>query len=1213
MAAQSRFRILNDSAVSQHDRQKGAPTPERFKVDGRSLAQLLAFGARYGDLINFYDLQDRPDGTWSEFFARDPAVAHALHASLDLERIERLIQGVVQDLRRDAHRRGLGRELERLLRTVERLLRILDRDHGRTGGRFVLPGGPRRAPASAALRPPVDRLRRHLGEHWLERSLEDRLADAASGWLADLADMVEELGGALIDELRRGVEVAESEILASLASGGHSPQAALYNAFVLQFIEARASLNHFPRRLVDFYYDEVLEQSERAAEPDQVFLTFTAADPTKPASVPRGAQFPAGADPAGQPINYAAQVSLDVAPISVEQLSVHSVAYSAPPGGNLIRSGLLSGVVEHGSDQGFPLFGAPDAGEHGALSLEPADIGFTVATPTLLAQGGERTIEIGFMLSARQMLAAQLALGAAAVESDLQAFASNAATLIQANFHLYYSTAGGWVKVETFEAATSIPPGRPGDVMLVLSFSLPADAPPLVATSVKPAPGSPPPALAADAYPQRTDDPAVVCAVQLEDLAIDGAAGAAPNPFTLLSQIQIDEVQVSVTVKGLADLKLNTPTGAVDLSQTFAVFGVPPVQGSVLEIQAPELFVKPVTALSVSIAWTGLPVTSTGFAGYYQGYALDADGEVSPTPLFDNTSFRVGFSVRNPGLWDVVDLDVPLFQTLSPPSATGSEVQAPPDPAAPLAPVSVLVAAPEQHEAPDYYTPTASALLLTLTDPPYAFGDVLFTPNVMAAASAMTAASIAAASSPPPSAPPPAPPVVPNPPWRPMAAALTLSYSARSSYPVGEAASQALESGGPLPGTPSTSAPIDFWQIGTFGQAKTPDSDPGGGVNLIPNLDADAALYIQLSAKAPTVSLLFVLTAGPNGWWDREPSLAWEQRVGGRWKPATVLGDTTNSFSNSGIVTLALETGKEVADKPRIRVTSAQVDKNAPNVKQVIANAVAAKWVGPGGASDLGKPLAPQTISKSVAALNNVGSILQPMESFGGSPPLEGQDLQMWLAERLRHKEFGIDGWDYARLALEESPTLWQAIVVPATDGTNGRPATGHVWVVVVAGPSTPDIADPTVPTVDFTAMSSLGEMLAARISPFVRLSVTNPPYLRLKVRAQCVFTDEDTPAFWSQRLEAELIRWLSPWPPADLGLRPTDYYTEQAIAQFIRHRPYVRGVPRLSIDIQPPTTASTHYYLTSAQSHAISGTSQSDQPDPEPLRRARSLVRGSI
>ena len=35
---------------------------------------------------------------------------------------------------------------------------------------------------------------------------------------------------------------------------------------------------------------------------------------------------------------------------------------------------------------------------------------------------------------------------------------------------------------------------------------------------------------------------------------------------------------------------------------------------------------KSTLRLSVTIDWAGLPVTKTGFKGYYQGYVIDADG-----------------------------------------------------------------------------------------------------------------------------------------------------------------------------------------------------------------------------------------------------------------------------------------------------------------------------------------------------------------------------------------------------------------------------------------------------------------------------------------------------------------------------------------------------------------------------------------------------------
>ncbi|MEM9598579.1 MAG: hypothetical protein AAGD06_30215, partial [Acidobacteriota bacterium] len=61
-------RILVNGATSQLDRWLGALDGGYAQVDGRSFAQLLAFAPRFAGLIQFYGLDDRADGDWTEFF-----------------------------------------------------------------------------------------------------------------------------------------------------------------------------------------------------------------------------------------------------------------------------------------------------------------------------------------------------------------------------------------------------------------------------------------------------------------------------------------------------------------------------------------------------------------------------------------------------------------------------------------------------------------------------------------------------------------------------------------------------------------------------------------------------------------------------------------------------------------------------------------------------------------------------------------------------------------------------------------------------------------------------------------------------------------------------------------------------------------------------------------------------------------------------------------
>ncbi|HYD31811.1 MAG TPA: hypothetical protein VEB64_13300, partial [Azospirillaceae bacterium] len=231
------------------------------------------------------------------------------------------------------------------------------------------------------------------------------------------------------------------------------------------------------------------------------------------------------------------------------------------------------------------------------------------------------------------------------------------------------------------------------------------------------------------------------------------------------------------------------------------------------------------------------------------------------------------------------------------------------------------------------------------------------------------------------------------------------------------------------------------------------------------------------------------------------------------------------------------------------------------------------------------------SITTSAPALNDIGSIGHHMPSSGGRAKAVGPAFRIWMAERLRHKNRGIQGWDYSRLVLADFPTLWQvAVLMPGDDPALPQP--GQVRLVVVVGPSSPDVSDPTVPCASDTLRTDVEEMLKPLISPFVTLSVENPFYVRVKVTAEVVFRDVATLADLTGRLNADLIGWLSPWPTPALGRRPTAYWMEVAIADFIRRRPYVVEILTLSLSCHFPDGRKGCHYFTSALEHDLSESS---------------------
>ena len=260
-----------------------------------------------------------------------------------------------------------------------------------------------------------------------------------------------------------------------------------------------------------------------------------------------------------------------------------------------------------------------------------------------------------------------------------------------------------------------------------------------------------------------------------------------------------------------------------------------------------------------------------------------------------------------------------------------------------------------------------------------------------------------------------------------------------------------------------------------------------------------------------------------------------------------------------------------------------------PDTIGIYPNATTARWQDlPDTGNTLGKPLPAHTITSSVQPLPYIDTIDQPMESFGGRPPENRDEFETRLGERLRHKDRAIAAWDYERLVLARFPTVWKVQALPARNPRHGD-APGDVLVVVVAGPDTLDVIDPTVPSASGAVLGAIHEYLEGLTSPFVRLHVVNPVYVRITVSVTVQFSgDEDTGAAIT-RLNDELVRYLSPWfYDAARAATRGRYANEDEIEAFIETQPGVEGLWNFEVKYDRPTEDLEWYFLTSAQEHDI-------------------------
>jgi hypothetical protein len=249
-------------------------------------------------------------------------------------------------------------------------------------------------------------------------------------------------------------------------------------------------------------------------------------------------------------------------------------------------------------------------------------------------------------------------------------------------------------------------------------------------------------------------------------------------------------------------------------------------------------------------------------------------------------------------------------------------------------------------------------------------------------------------------------------------------------------------------------------------------------------------------------------------------------------------------------------------------------------------NAVWATWQEPGGKQLLTRSRAAGTVTASLEKLPGIEEVRQPLPSSGGVAPASTTMEKVRLVERLRHKERAIQPDDYALLLLSAFPFLWQVAVLPARNA-NGESEGGCVTIIPIPGPDSPTVPDPTIPSCDATLGDRLLAELRMRVSPFVRLQVAAPHYQAITVCATVVVKDETRLSTTLEQLQAELVRFLSPWPAPDLGEKPKAYFEQTAISQFIRDRPYIESID--TIKLSGNSAESPSVYYTSAWRHQLS------------------------
>ena len=202
---------------------------------------------------------------------------------------------------------------------------------------------------------------------------------------------------------------------------------------------------------------------------------------------------------------------------------------------------------------------------------------------------------------------------------------------------------------------------------------------------------------------------------------------------------------------------------------------------------------------------------------------------------------------------------------------------------------------------------------------------------------------------------------------------------------------------------------------------------------------------IQHAAALETISLLFQFAEGSAVDEDDDPpAINWSYLNYNEWKPlqgTDLVRDSTFGFQTTGIVEISLPEGAN--DHHSIMTDGlywlcASVSANANRIPQLIAVMTQATEVAfqdnGNDRSHFDTALPAGTIGKLATPVQEISKVQQPFASFDGKAAELGKQYYTRVSERLRHKNRAITAWDYEHLVLNRFPGIYKVKCIPHTD-----------------------------------------------------------------------------------------------------------------------------------------------------------------------------------
>ena len=946
----------------------------------------------------------------------------------------------------------------------------------------------------------------------------------------------------------------------SLDTDNHYPETALLLAFLKLYEFPQGKLNQLTSKYLNYYYRNILKQEERSAVNDRVYLSFVLDKEAHEAIIPEGAKFIAGTDKDKNDVYYSCdeEVVVNRAKLSkLVNLFIANKNFSV--GGenlqrvnNIYRSEIpvinWSEKPELSRRRAYPTFGEDQEGKgENDYSMEYAPVGLAVSSPALLLAEGKRelTLRLQFKKEAYKTLEKKIKN----IGKELNCSFKEAITKSLLNSLIVkITTTNGWMQVKnsivTIEKSTK---------SLVVKFDILASDPEIVPVD------------------KELHDERINSSYPLIKLLLNNQSYV--FPYSLLNQAEIEQVIIHTKVSGVRNLLLQNNVGAVNPASPFYPFGPLPKLGSFLVIGNNEIFQKQLDDLKVHLEWFDLPHEEHGFKDYYKDYKMNVD----------NTSYEVSVSVLDEGKWLPEDPDekqkLKLFRTKDNPNSPVPSVKAG------LAPktsfdnidMNLIYQAPNYNHInnkPNYNSMSKRGFLkLELISPIHAFGHDVYPALVSDITLENSKSGFLKGKT---------KKELPRQAFTPQVRSISVDYECTTRISMKENFRTNDEN----------LSNDSLYHLHPFGYEKVFPNKSVKHIYMVPEYNTQGELYLGLKEIDPpqVVSLLFEMLDEFNISSEEEPPVIdWAYLADNRWhtlKPSSILRDDTNSFLKTGIIIIDLPENinrnntlfdeqfywLKVSVKENIEVASRNL-----SVASQVATATLVGNEQLYNSEYLDKPLPRYTIQRPVKNIPGVKTVLQPLPTFGGLSHEKEKAFQARISERLKHRKRAVTTWDFERLVLDQYPQIEKAVCLPNMT-SNTLKAPGNVLLVV--SPFASSVLNSKEPKASSELLFDIKSFVQEHSSPFTQIEVRNPSYERIRIICAVKFSGSQNQGYYIQKLNEDINDYLG----GNIGTLAIGQQMEKIIycsdvITYLRTLPYIDYITRFSI-VQAARDITGNYIL---------------------------------